>query len=158
MRHSRIAGDFGEALVLYWLSRSGYEVCRLDHTGIDLLAYHRKTRRRLGISVKSRTRLPGTERGAVYVRAKEFPRIAAACRAYAAEPFLGVVLDRVGKIEMHLMSLATAKRVNRRRRGKTLYFKVGSLQIRRYGASRDYHGLLLRDETVSNPARSPRRG
>jgi len=37
-RHSKITGDFAEALVLYWLSRSGFECARVDHTGIDLIA------------------------------------------------------------------------------------------------------------------------
>lgn len=37
-RHAKTTGDFGEALVLYWLSRQGYECARVDHTGIDLIA------------------------------------------------------------------------------------------------------------------------
>jgi len=37
-RHSKIAGDFGETLVLYWLSKYGFECASVDHTGIDLIA------------------------------------------------------------------------------------------------------------------------
>ncbi len=141
-RHSRIAGAFGEALLLYSLSKRGYEVCSLDHTGIDLLAYHPKSRRRLGISVKCRTRVPGSETEGVYIRAKEFRLIENACRAYAARPFLGIVLDRHRQIEAHLVSLAKAIKVNRR--AKTLLnFKVGAKQIRRYRAAPDYFGLVL---------------
>jgi hypothetical protein len=37
-RHSKITGDFGESIVLYLLSRHGFECARVDHTGIDLIA------------------------------------------------------------------------------------------------------------------------
>jgi len=37
-RHSKITDDFAEALVLYWLSKSGCECATVDHTGIDLIA------------------------------------------------------------------------------------------------------------------------
>ena len=33
--HSKITGDLGEALVLYWLSKHGFECARVDHTGND---------------------------------------------------------------------------------------------------------------------------
>ena len=37
-RHSKIAGDFGETLILYWLSKYGFECALVDHTGIDIIA------------------------------------------------------------------------------------------------------------------------
>lgn len=146
-RHARIAGDFGEAFLLYWLSRSGYEVCRVDHTGIDLLVYHSRTRHRLGISVKCRTRLPGSEAEGVSVTAAELPRIRASCKAYAAEPFLGIVVDRSDAIEAHLVSLATARVVNGVGK-KVLNFKLGKSQVERYKASPGYFGLTLRYSEV----------
>ncbi|MEK7654536.1 MAG: hypothetical protein AAB345_04675 [Patescibacteria group bacterium] len=36
-RHQKITGDFGEALVLYWLSKHGFESLKVDHTGIDIM-------------------------------------------------------------------------------------------------------------------------
>src|SRR5262249_20687715 len=54
-RHSKIAGDFAEALVLYWLSKYGYECARVDHTGIDLIA-REPDGPVMGISVKCRDR------------------------------------------------------------------------------------------------------
>ena len=48
-RHSKIAGDFGEMIVLYYLSRYGFECARIDLTGIDLLARSPKERRPRGI-------------------------------------------------------------------------------------------------------------
>jgi hypothetical protein len=47
--------------VANWLSRSGFEVAIVDQTGIDMVAYHRGSNRRLGITVKSRTRAKGQE-------------------------------------------------------------------------------------------------
>jgi hypothetical protein len=60
-RHQKIIGNFGESLICNWLSRSGFEVAIVDHTGIDIVAYDPATRQRLGITVKSRTRTAGKE-------------------------------------------------------------------------------------------------
>ena len=58
-RHSKITGDFGESILLYLLSRHGFECARVDHTGIDLIARRPNSREVLGISVKSRSRQTG---------------------------------------------------------------------------------------------------
>ncbi len=42
-RHQKIIGEFGEHLICNWLSRSGFEVTIVDHTGIDIIAYDPKT-------------------------------------------------------------------------------------------------------------------
>jgi len=55
-RHTKIVGIFGEYVVCNWLSRTGFETSVIDHTGMDLIACDPKTGRRLGITVKSRTR------------------------------------------------------------------------------------------------------
>jgi hypothetical protein len=34
-RHSKITGDFAEALIVYWY---GFECARIDHTGMDVIA------------------------------------------------------------------------------------------------------------------------
>ena len=34
-RHQQIIGDFGEVIICNWLSRSGFEVTIVDHTGIE---------------------------------------------------------------------------------------------------------------------------
>jgi len=66
-RHQKIIGNFGEQLICNWLSRSGFEVIIVDHTGIDIIAYNPKTMQRIGISVKSRTRNIGKKEEAVYI-------------------------------------------------------------------------------------------
>lgn len=53
-RHSRITGDFAESLILYWLSKYGFECARVDHTGMDLIARNPSNNELMGISVKSK--------------------------------------------------------------------------------------------------------
>ena len=78
-RHSKIAGDFGETLVLYWLSKYGFECASVDHTGIDLIARHPRRSEVMGISVKSRTRTPGKESDYVIVKTGDFEKVKTAC-------------------------------------------------------------------------------
>lgn len=58
-RHSKIVGDFAEGLVLYWLSKYGYECARIDHTGIDLIARSPNEPKVLGICSAREADLPG---------------------------------------------------------------------------------------------------
>lgn len=111
-RHSKIAGDFGEDLILYWLSKNGFETALLDHTGIDLLSYHSETSRRLGISVKTRTREIGTEAEGIYIKVGEIKKIKDACKAFEAEPFIGIVIDKINQIELFVISLDAIIKIN----------------------------------------------
>jgi len=90
-RHQKIIGDCGELIICNWLSRSGWEVAIVDHTGIDIVAYSPATSRRLGITVKSRTRTVGREESSVnifsYQKGKDDrQKTIAACKAFACEP------------------------------------------------------------------------
>lgn len=57
-RRSKITGDFGETLILDWLSKQGAECARVDHTGIDLIARWPRSPEVLGISSRL---VPGTK-------------------------------------------------------------------------------------------------
>ena len=92
-RHAKIAGDFGEMLVLYWLSKYGFECAKVDHTGIDLIARNPNTKERMGISVKCRTRDVGTEMDSVAIKKKDFDKIGNACEAFGCTPYLAMVVD-----------------------------------------------------------------
>ncbi len=50
-RHAKIAGDFSEHLLLYWLSKYRFESARIDHAGIDLLARNPHTKELMGIFI-----------------------------------------------------------------------------------------------------------
>jgi hypothetical protein len=38
-RHAKIAGDFGETIILCWLSKFGFECAPVDHTSIDIMLW-----------------------------------------------------------------------------------------------------------------------
>ena len=109
-RHAKIIGAFGEAFLCNWLSRSGFEVTIVDHTGLDLIAYHRTTGRRLGITVKSRTRDEGKEAESVNVffnrkKPSDREKLSAACKAFACDPWVAVYVETGGSADLYLMSL-----------------------------------------------------
>lgn len=92
-RHARIAGEFGEAVVLYWLSKYGFECAFVDHTGIDIIARNPHTRELMGISVKSRTRSEGSEEAYVSIPNGSFTKAEAACEAFGCIPYFAIVVD-----------------------------------------------------------------
>ena len=87
-RHAKITGDFGEALVLYWLSKYGFECAPVDHTGIDIIARNPHTNEVMGISVKSRSRTEGPEEEYVSIPNDS-----------TVEVFCGVQLCRLARYE-----------------------------------------------------------
>ena len=107
-RHQKIIGDFGENLICNWLSRSGFEVTIVDHTGIDIIAYNPSTNQRLGITVKSRTRNVGKEGTAVNLfRSKKEDRfkLLDACKAFACKPWIAVYVETAAFADVYLTSL-----------------------------------------------------
>ena len=105
-RHSKITGDFAEGLVLYWLSKYGYECARVDHTGIDVIANAPDDSERLGISVKCRSRYDGTETSSVNLPPDGFAKARSACKAFGCVPYYDVVVDGGSVIRCFLISLA----------------------------------------------------
>ena len=105
-RHPKIAGDFGEALVLYWLSKSGFECSCVDHTGIDLIARNPDTNELMGISVKSRTKSAGKEKERVKIPSDDFRKIEAACQSFGCQPYIAVVVDADSVIRVFLTSMS----------------------------------------------------
>ncbi len=111
-RHSKITGDFGEYLLLYLLSKHGFEVFHVDHTGIDLVAYNKASKNRYGISVKSRSKRGKADDG-LLVPGEDYDKIILASQALAAEPHICFIVDKLindegqGHIHVFLMSLDT---------------------------------------------------
>jgi len=104
-RHSKITGDFGEALVLCWLSKHGFECARVDHTGIDIIARNPRTAELMGISVKSRSRSTGTGGTFVSIPNENFAKATAACDAFGCVPYFAVVVDADDTIRTYLVSM-----------------------------------------------------
>ena len=104
-RHSKITGDFGESIVLYLLSRHGFECASVDHTGIDLIARRPNSTEVLGIWVKSRSRQVGTENSHLALYHDGFVKAKSACDAFGCVPYIALVIDGGEKIRVFLISL-----------------------------------------------------
>ena len=140
-RHAKITGDFGEALVLYWLSRSGFECARVDHTGIDLIAKRPRSDERLGVSVKSRSRAPGTEADSVNIgRPEDFAKLAAACAAFQCVPYFAVVVDAGGRMSVFLLSKEHLEHLYPRRTGMTSW-SMTPTRVKQYLADSSIRSL-----------------
>jgi hypothetical protein len=119
-RHSKIIGYFGEDIICNWLSRNGFEVILVDHTGIDIIAYNPFTKRRLGITVKSRTRNIGKEETHVNILSyqngkNDRQKLFDACEAFACEPWIAVYVETSDSADVYLTSL---KNYDEKYRGK----------------------------------------
>ncbi|MDI6840975.1 MAG: hypothetical protein QMD71_09050 [bacterium] len=121
-RHQKIIGNFGENLICNWLSRSGFEVTLVDHTGIDIIAYNPSIKQRLGITVKSRTRNIGRERDSVTIffhqrKKNDRQKLLDACKAFACEPWIAVYVETSEFADVYLTSLRNYDEKYRRGRG-----------------------------------------
>jgi Holliday junction resolvase-like predicted endonuclease len=106
-RHQHIIGKYGEYLVCNLLSRTGFEVAIVDHTGIDIIAYNPKTKQRLGITVKSRTRDVGQEKDAVqlFKSQNDLNKLKNACKAFGCIPCIAVYVETANGGDLFLTSL-----------------------------------------------------
>jgi Holliday junction resolvase len=104
-RHSKITGDFAEAIILYWLSKHGFECARVDHTGMDIIARNPHTRDLIGISVKSRSRNPGTEETYVKIEESKASKLIVACNEFGCKPYFAIVVDAGTVIRCFIMTL-----------------------------------------------------
>jgi Holliday junction resolvase-like predicted endonuclease len=125
-RHQKIIGHFGESLICNWLSRSGFEVSLIDHTGIDIVAYRPDVR--LGISVKSRTRVLGAEKTSVRLFTKnDREKVQKACTAFACDPWLALYIEATTYAEVFLTSLENYD--------KNYKFETASMESWKMGAN-----------------------
>lgn len=131
-RHSKITGDFAEALVLYWLSKYGYECARVDHTGIDLIARDPTNPMVLGISVKSRSRYEGTEKTSVNLPPDGFVKARAACEAFGCEPYYAIVVDGAEAIRCFLLPLTRLEELATGSASGMRYWQMGGSWLSRY--------------------------
>jgi Holliday junction resolvase-like predicted endonuclease len=104
-RHSKITGDFAEGLVLYWLSKHGFECARVDHTGIDLIATNPYTNERMGISVKARSRNTGTEERYIKIKRSDEEKVNKACVAFGCAPYFAIVIDAGATIRCFVLTM-----------------------------------------------------
>jgi len=121
-RHQKLIGNFGESLVCNWLSRSGFEVAIVDHTGIDIIAYNPFTKERMGITVKSRTRTVGKEDTSVNIflnKKGDREKLIEACKSFGCKPWIAVYVETANFADLYLTSLENYDK-KYRGRGKTV--------------------------------------
>jgi hypothetical protein len=104
-RHSKITGDFSENLILYWLSKYGFECANVDHTGIDIIAKNPITKELMGISVKSRSRNEGKEGQYLSIPNDNFKKVEDACKTFACKPYFAIVIDEENKIKVYILKM-----------------------------------------------------
>jgi hypothetical protein len=105
--HAKISGNFGEALVLYWLSKYGFECVSVDHTGIDIIAKRLDPPELMGISVKCRTRPEGKEKDSIAVGKDEPEKVDEACATFECRPYYAIVVDAGSTIKAFIMAKST---------------------------------------------------
>jgi len=147
-RHSKIVGDFGEALVLYWLSKDGFECARVDHTGIDLIARNRHTQELMGISVKSRSRFTGTKSDSINLSHDGFDKAREACHAFGCQPYYAIVVDADGFIRCFLLPLSYLEGLASGRADMS-YWRMSPAQLALYRSDKSIIFFELR-ETACN--------
>jgi hypothetical protein len=103
-RHAKITGDFGERLILYRLSKDGFECALVDHTGIDIIARNPYTKELMGISVKSRSRKKGKETDYITIPNENFTKSETACSAFGCVPYFAIVVDAGETIRAFIVS------------------------------------------------------
>lgn len=154
-RHQKIIGNLGEVLLCNWFSRSGFEVSLVDHTGLDVVAFNPKTRQRLGVSVKSRTRTRGTENSAVnifsYQKGKnDRERLLNACEAFACEPWIALYVETLDSADLYLLSLEHYDRRYRGARDRAIdAWKMGHKYRREYEIDPDVHHIRMEFSSTS---------
>jgi hypothetical protein len=110
-RHSKITGDFAEHLILYCLSKYGFECARVDHTGIDIIARSPHTQELMGISVKGRSRGAGKAGEHMAIPNDNFDKADAACKAFGCVPYFGIVIDETPRTYVFILPMGELLRL-----------------------------------------------
>jgi Holliday junction resolvase-like predicted endonuclease len=152
-RHSKITGDFAEALVLYWLSRYGYECARIDHTGIDVIARRPDGGELMGISVKSRSRYEGTERTSVNLPPDGFTKARRACQAFDCFPYYAIVVDGDDTIRCYVLPMEHLEVLIGTGAGMR-YWQMNDRSLQQYASDPKIESFVLHTDSCSWRKRS----
>ena len=147
-RHSKITGDFAEGLVLYWLSKHGFECASVDHTGIDLIARNPVTKELMGISVKGRSRDIGKEREYLNIPNDNFEKVDKACEAFGCFPYFAILIDSGDSIIIFILS--KGKLLNMFPQGKSVsVWKMGNNDLAKYKKDKEIIIIEFKHKTLN---------
>lgn len=138
--HSKITGDFGEHLTLYWLSKFGFECARVDHTGIDIIARRPHSNEVMGLSVKARSRSAQRDHDPVAVRRKDLLMLKKACKSFKCRPYFSFAVDRSDGMSLYIVPLRAIEKIYGVRLKRGISWAMNSdamLRYRRYGTVRN---------------------
>jgi hypothetical protein len=90
-------------------------------TGIDLIARKPDTDELMGISVKSRSRNPGTEGSGLRIPFEALPKLDAACSAFGCAPFFAIVVDAADLIRVWVMDQARFLQLGKKEANEHIY-------------------------------------
>ncbi len=130
-RHSKITGNFSENLILYWLSKHGFECANVDHIGLDIIAKNPHTNELMGISVKGRSRNTGTESTHLSIKNDNFDKLKKACVAFNCVPYFAIVIDAGDKIYCFILSMQKLLEIFPSK-GKTCAWKMTNKYLDKY--------------------------
>ncbi|MHB9139544.1 MAG: hypothetical protein ACYC4Q_09090 [Victivallaceae bacterium] len=145
-RHSKITGDFAERLVLYWLSKYGFECAFVDHVGLDIIARNPHTEEVMGISVKSRSRATGTEGTCLSFQKDNLTKLEKACHDFNCTPYFALVVDEADSINGFILSKKHL--LNIYPPGKTIAWKMTPETISKYAADPEIKKFKFITETT----------
>jgi hypothetical protein len=129
-------------IVLYYLSRYGFECARIDHTGIDLLARAKNESRPRGISVKTASRIESRKNKPSRLSPIILDEATKACEAFNAEPYIAIVFDGIEHMCILLRSVQAIRREYEMAKVRTLRFGFRDVDRARY-KSPSFDGLFL---------------
>lgn len=134
-RHSKIIGNLGEHIICNWLSRSGFEALLVDHTGIDILACNQDTKKRYGITVKSRTRVEQKENDSLFIFQdveNDRKKLRTACESFACDQWIAVYVETSCGADIYLTSVDNYDRRYANPNAKTQSWLMSDKQKRKY--------------------------
>ncbi len=106
--HSDVTGKLGEYLVLYFLSKYGFEIIHANQVGIDVIASKDSTGV-IGIGVVMASKLEGNESEGRTLKGSLYNKIVNTCEKFNCEPWIAIVFDipgnESGSIKIVLMKL-----------------------------------------------------
>jgi hypothetical protein len=148
-RHQKIIGNFRESFICNWLSRSGFEVALIDHTGLDIVAYNPSNKKRLGITVKSRTRFAGQESSSVNILSNrknknDRGKLLDACKSFACDPWIGIYVKASTFADLFLTSLKNYDAKYRRKKNlKIDAWKMTKYDLYRYDKDKNVMHIII---------------
>lgn len=145
--NAKIVGNFGEALLLYWFSKHGCEGATVDHTGIDLIVCNLVTGERMGISVKTRQRMPGKARSNINIGTDQFEKAQRACDAFGCVPYFALVVDAANVIRVFIVPMSRL-RDSCEEGAKHAFWRMSETAIAEYSTDPAIKVFELRTETL----------